>query len=102
MCSQCGSRDLSTPEPNVPLWATFVEIILQYGPGLLLLVITVLFGLAFLQALLTSDEFLGRFLVLTLVLAIVWWLYMKLPRFVRRGIGQGVRKLSGRNSGERR
>src|SRR6266481_1646550 len=37
-CSRCGSRDLSTPQPKVPFWATFLLLaltVLQMALGML-------------------------------------------------------------------
>ena len=97
VCSQCGSRDLSTPEPQAPMWARLLEKALHYVPGILLLAVTVLFAIAFLHAVLTNPDVLGQFLVLALVLGFVWYLYTKLPSFVRKGIHKGLRKGSKRN-----
>ena len=92
VCSQCGSRDLSTPEPRVPLWVQILERLLNIIPGVFLLTFSVLLAVAFVRALLTNLEVLGQFLVLTLVLGIFWFLYTRLPRFVRRGIQRKVRR----------
>src|SRR6202163_4607595 len=41
-CSQCGSRDLSTPQPRVPLWVPVVEFLVSLVPGLVLAVVSAL------------------------------------------------------------
>ena len=97
VCSQCGSRDLSTPEPHAPAWARLVEKALHYGPGILLLTLTILFAFAFLHAVLTNPDVLGQFLVMALVLGLLWYLYTCLPVVVRKGIHKGLRKGGKRN-----
>src|SRR5438552_5742618 len=63
ICSQCGSRELSTPHPELPIWLAPLAMLLPVLPGLLLLGFTVVFFLAFIQALATSPQLQGQFLV---------------------------------------
>jgi len=56
ICSQCGSRDLSTPHPRMSVWLVPLLALLTALPGLLLLAITVSFALAFVQALVSSPS----------------------------------------------
>ncbi len=88
ICSQCGSRDLSTPHPRVPLWLAPLVALLTALPGVLLLVFTVMFLLAFIHAMLTSPQLQFQFLILGLMLALLWYLYMHLPAFLRRLISR--------------
>lgn len=93
VCSQCGSREFSTPHPRVPLWLSAGVASLSFLPGVLLLLLSVIFLLAFVHALLSSPQLLFQFMLAGLLLSFVWWLYMQLPRFVRRLIA----KLLGRS-----
>lgn len=88
VCSECGSSDLSTPHPKPSLWLVPVVFFLSVLPGLLLLLVTVLFLIGLLQSLINSPEFLGRFLLAGLLLAILWLAYMQLPGFVRKSVGK--------------
>lgn len=74
---------------------------LRFIPGVLLLLLSIAFLLTFVQAVLTDQAVLGQFLVLALMLGVLWFLYMKLPGFVRRGIGKGIRRIRGKGT-ERR
>lgn len=85
-CSACGSQDLSTPQPLLPFVARVAASLLQFFPGVLLLLISVLFCIAFFQVIFSNPQLLGRFLALALLLGVLWYLYMQLPRFVRRGV----------------
>ena len=40
-CSHCGSRELSTPQPKVPFWATILLFFLSLVPGLLLAILSI-------------------------------------------------------------
>lgn len=99
VCSQCGSRDLSTPEPHSSFWTHFLERLVHVLPGIFLLLISVMFFAAFLQAFLTNPAVQGQFLTVGLLLALLWWLYVKLPRFVQRTIRKGIHRLTGRSGG---
>ena len=83
-CSQCGSGDLSTPHPRVSLWLRLLLVILSALPGLLLLSVTILFALGLISALLTNQQLQFQFLIVGLMLAFLWYLYMHLPAFLRR------------------
>jgi hypothetical protein len=83
-CSQCGSRELSTPHPRVALWLSPLLVLLSAIPGLLLLVVTVLFAVGFINVLLTNQQLLFQFMLVGLMLAFLWYLYMYLPAFLRR------------------
>ena len=82
-CSQCGSHDLSMPQPKIPMWLRPFVLLLSIGPGYLLLGgILVYLGLHFYRfftspcGIFLSCAFLG--------LALYLWLL--LPKFIRRGI----------------
>src|SRR5258707_12202994 len=51
-CSQCGSRDLSTPQPKVPFWVPVIEFLVSLVPGLVLAVLSAaVIGLAIVELL---------------------------------------------------
>jgi RNA polymerase subunit RPABC4/transcription elongation factor Spt4 len=83
ICSACGSRELSTPQPHVPLWLTICLRLLAVFPGLLLLAVSVLFLFGLVHALLTSPQLQAQFFAVGLMLALLWYLYMHLPHFLR-------------------
>lgn len=84
VCSQCGSRDFSTPAPRLPLWLRPLLFLLSILPGIVLLLVTVLFLIAFVQTLLSNQQLLGQAFAAGLVLALAWWLYIQLPEFIRK------------------
>src|ERR1700722_11165723 len=63
-CSQCGSRDLSTPQPKVPLWVPVIEFLVSLVPGLVLAILSAaVIGFAIVE-LLRSPRMLFAFLML--------------------------------------
>jgi len=88
ICSECGSRDLSTPHPHVPLlWAGLIQVLTKL-PALLLLALSVMFVFGLIQALLTNQQVLFQAVIAGLMLAFLWYLYMHLPGFLRRFLTQ--------------
>src|SRR5258708_2604370 len=79
ICSQCGSRDLSQPQPRVPFWIKPLLLVLGKLPGIILLGLTVALFIAFLHALLTDPNMQGTIFALGFVLALLWFLYLQLP-----------------------
>jgi len=88
ICSQCGSRELSTPAPRTSLWIAPLVKLLTILPGLALAVISILFVFALIQALLTNQALLFQAVLVGLMLAFLWYLYTKLPHFLRRLISK--------------
>ena len=84
ICSQCGSRDLSMPHPRVPLWLAPLLLLLSALPALVLIGVTLLFLIGFVNALASSPQLLLQFMLVGLMLAFLWYLYMHLPSFLRR------------------
>lgn len=83
VCSTCGSRELSIPHPHVPLWLEVSLRLLSALPGLVLLAVSIVFLLGLINAFLTSPRLQAQFLALGLVLALLWYLYLRLPHFLR-------------------
>jgi RNA polymerase subunit RPABC4/transcription elongation factor Spt4 len=92
ICSECGSRELSTPHPRLPLWLLPFVGLLSALPGLLLLTGTVLFIFALVQAVLSSQQLMFQAVMAGLMLAFLWYLYMHLPAFLRRFLSRLFRR----------
>jgi DNA-directed RNA polymerase subunit RPC12/RpoP len=98
-CSQCGSRDLSKPQPRVPLWAPILEFVLSCVPGLLLVIGSVTAIVLVIQALIQNPSVLGTLAVPIIMLLILWWLWAQIPRWFREAI---YRLLKRRRDGDER
>ena len=83
VCSQCGSRDLSTPAPRVPFWLAPLLLLGSLLPGVALVLALVLVVLAIARELLTNQQVQAQLLVMVLILALAWWLYLQLPHFIK-------------------
>lgn len=85
-CAQCGSRDLSTPQPRVPLWTHLLQFLLSLVPGLVLGILTVGAVIAFLNFLLNRPGMLASLLPFGLALAILWWMWAQIPAWFRKAV----------------
>jgi len=97
-CSQCGSSDLSTPQPRPPLIIRLIFLLLPILPGLLLILLSLLAVVGAAQAILTNQELAGRFVCAVLMLALLWFCYLQLADSFA---GKAVRKLIGRKRKDR-
>jgi hypothetical protein len=86
VCSQCGSRDLSTPAPKQPFWISFAVFGLSLIPGFLLVAISLLFIIAAIHVLFTNPRMLLSLAFLALALTILWAMWTRLPLALRRWI----------------
>jgi len=70
------------------MWLAPIVTLLSFLPGLLLFAVTVLFLLGLINVLLTNQQMLFQFMLIGLMLAFLWYLYMHLPAFLRRFISR--------------
>lgn len=84
VCSQCGSRDLSTPAPAPSIWLRPLVFAFTLLPGVALSLLWVLLAISILQAVVSNPDVLPRLLAMAIPLAILWLLYLQLPAFVRK------------------
>jgi RNA polymerase subunit RPABC4/transcription elongation factor Spt4 len=85
-CSQCGSRDLSTPQPRVPLWVPLVEFAVSLVPGVFLSVISIAAVVFVINAVAQRPDLLFALLMLFVALGILWWVWSQLPQWFRTAI----------------
>jgi len=102
VCSECGSTDLSTPQPRAPWWLSPLLSFVTVIPGILLVLVSIGLLVSLLRALLQDRQVMSQFMVLTLLLGLFWWIYMQLPGFVRRAFGRGMRALGPGKRNERK
>ena len=91
VCSQCGSRELSTPQPKVPFLSKVMEFVARVIVGLLIAYVMV----SFVYGMLTTPRTGNALVALALLLGILFFLWTMLPdwfkRIVRRSLGKGGR-----------
>jgi hypothetical protein len=101
VCSQCGSRDLSTPAPRLPWWLGPLLLLASLLPGVGLLVLLVLAALGVAREVLSNQAVQGQLLAAIVILSVVWWLYLQLPHFIQnmfRGLWRKPKKEKDRHS----
>jgi RNA polymerase subunit RPABC4/transcription elongation factor Spt4 len=93
ICSQCGSRELTNPQPSRSFRTRLVHALLARLPGIGLLLTTILIFLATLSELLMNAELQPRTFGLLLLLALAWWAYTQLPAPIRRVLAVLLRRI---------
>ena len=88
VCSQCGSRELSTPQPRVSFWWKVLEVLVEIALGIVL----VLVSLSAIVALLRMREVQNGLLMLAIPLALLWWLWSQLPEWFRKLVRRSLRR----------
>ena len=92
VCTECGSRDLSQPQPPISWLRRLLLTGVALVPGALLLGGSVLLLIAFVQAVLTNAEVQGRLVGLLIVLGVLWFVYTRLPSPIRHLTGRLTRR----------
>jgi RNA polymerase subunit RPABC4/transcription elongation factor Spt4 len=92
ICSQCGSRDLSQPEPEVSFITRWLWMASRLWGFIALTLVSLFIGLAFVHVIVTDIVLQGQLLVILLFVGLLWWGYTQLPARVRGGVGRMVGK----------
>jgi len=92
VCAQCGSRDLSTPQPRVPISIRVLAFLFSLVPGLLLVLVSLLTVLLLLRELCANPRWLVALVLLGIACGIIAWIWTELPLWFR----QIVRRLLAR------
>ena len=88
LCSQCGSRELSTPQPKLPV---LVRLMRTVHLGLLLLLALVLYAGFYAYRLVTDPNNLQSLMCVGISLGLLLYLWMSLPRPIRNGVRKAAR-----------
>jgi hypothetical protein len=82
VCSRCGSRELSTPQPKIPMSWRLLALLVRLGLGLVLFYAS----LSLVIALVRTPEVQRALVALGVLLAVLWWLWSKLPDWFQEAI----------------
>jgi hypothetical protein len=82
VCSKCGSRELSTPQPKIPMSLRLLALLIRLGLGLLLFYAS----LCLVVALLRTREVQQALVIFGMLLSGLWWLWSKLPDWFQEAI----------------
>lgn len=92
VCSECGSRDLSTPQPRVPVQIRVMAFLLSLLPGTLLVVFSLLVAIVLIRELLTNPRWLLALVPLVIAVAILAWIWSELPLWFRNLVRRLLRR----------
>jgi hypothetical protein len=85
-CSQCGSRDMSTPQPRVPFWMRIFVFLLSFLPGVILAMLSILTVVLLLKALLASPRMICVLVFLAIAAGTLTWVWTELPMWFRKAV----------------
>ncbi len=94
-CSQCGSRELSTPQPKVSFWWRVLEVLVRVLLGAFLVVLS----LTVLKELLSTPAVQNRLVAMGFLLAALWAMWVMLPEWFRKFIHRVFEKRKERGNG---
>lgn len=80
VCSRCGSRDFSTPQPVVPLGARLIRALER----MLITLAVVVLVLAGLVGFLSTQQGQNTLAVFAVLAALLWWLWSLLPEWLKK------------------
>lgn len=98
VCSQCGSRDFSTPQPKVSLGLKFLAGFMRVFLGAVLGVITVIFCIGGLMELLKQPAIQSVLIAIGLVLLVLWLLWSLTPTWFRKLIHKSIKRKERRHA----
>jgi hypothetical protein len=88
VCSQCGSRDLSTPQPAISnVWQ-----VVQFSIRLIIVLLIVYVVLAGFLEFLTSKETQNALLALGFLAIALFWLWQMVPNWLRKMVRWTLQK----------
>jgi hypothetical protein len=97
VCSQCGSRELSTPQPRVSLWWHVLGFSIRVVLGALLVAFSLAALVGVVQEMLRSPQVQAGMVALALLLVALWFLWAMIPHWLRKIIHRSRRPKEGRN-----
>ena len=98
-CSQCGSRDLSTPQPRRPVWVPPLGFLLSWVPGAFLSFASVVVLLAAIIGILQRPDMIVSLILLTIPFGILWAMWSELPAWFRTWVYKLLKRRRDRHTG---
>ncbi len=99
-CSQCGSRDLSTPQPRRPFWTVPLGFLVSVVPGALLTVGSVSVLIALIITILSHPEMVVSLILLAVPFGVLWAIWLEIPSWFRHWIYRLLKSRRARHEGE--
>jgi hypothetical protein len=98
-CSQCGSPDLSTPQPRRPAWVLPLGFLLSVVPGAFLTFTSVVVFLAAITAVLQRPDMIVVLILLAIPFGILWGMWSELPSWFRSWVYRLLKRRRDRRDG---
>jgi len=98
-CSQCGSRDLSTPQPRRPWWTTPLGFLLSALPGAFLTFASAVVLLVAVIAILQRPGMIVMLILLAIPFGILWAMWLETPAWFRRQVYKLLKRRRERHEG---
>ena len=98
ICAQCGSRELSSPQPRVSFWWRVLAFLLRIVLGSLLVWLSIAIAVGVIEDLIKSPMVQVGMVLIGLLLLGLWFLWAMLPHWLR----SLIRRLIHRKEDDRR
>jgi RNA polymerase subunit RPABC4/transcription elongation factor Spt4 len=98
-CSQCGSRDLSTPQPRRPGWTSLLGVAISVVPGAFLGLASIAVLMAAVIGILQRPDMIVALALLTIPFGILWWMWSQIPAWFRTQIYKLLKRRRERHGG---
>jgi RNA polymerase subunit RPABC4/transcription elongation factor Spt4 len=92
ICSQCGSHELSTPQPRVPFWATIVLFLIALISGILFSLVSLGLVIFFFARFLFKDDMFVGLAATGFVVGALWCGWTQIPRYFRKAIHRWLQR----------
>lgn len=89
VCSQCGSHELSTPQPKVPFWARILLRLVPFAVAILVSIVSLAFLIELLQQLRNRPDVA---FALAILIGFLWWLWSQVPQCIRQFIYRLIKR----------
>jgi hypothetical protein len=97
VCSQCGSRELSTPQPRVSVLWRVLSFILKIVVGGFLVLLSLALVAEVIKGALSNPQMQNGLLALAILLGILWWMWSELPDWLRKLVRRLLKRKEHRN-----
>jgi len=84
VCSQCGSREFSTPQPRMPFQTKVLVVLTMFVLGAVLLLTSLLLIVEVLKAALSNAQVQGAAVGIVILIALLWWMWLQIPHWLRK------------------
>jgi RNA polymerase subunit RPABC4/transcription elongation factor Spt4 len=100
ICSRCGSRELSTPQPKVSFGWRILEWLTRMALGAALVLLGLFLVYEVLKAALGTPVVQSGLILIGLLLLVLVWMWSKLPEWFRKFIRRRLRRRKTRHEEE--